>query len=78
MSELLDTYAYAQPRFSLVVLSLFSFAGLLLVAIGVYSVMACTVSRQTRESPCAWRSEHGGGKCAETCSGGPARSSRLE
>jgi predicted permease len=40
---------YAQPRFSLIVLSAFATTGMLLVAIGVYSVLAYTVSRQTQE-----------------------------
>lgn len=40
---------YAQPRFSLIVLTAFAVTGMLLVAIGVYSVLAYTVSRQTQE-----------------------------
>lgn len=46
---LLDRVLYAQPRFSLLVLSVFAGAGLILVALGVYSVMAYTVSRQSQE-----------------------------
>lgn len=46
---LLDRVLYAQPRFSLLVLSAFAGAGLVLVALGVYSVMAYTVSRQSQE-----------------------------
>jgi putative ABC transport system permease protein len=49
LNELLETYAYARPRFSVVVLGIFSAAGMLLVAIGVFSVMAYTVSQQTQE-----------------------------
>jgi predicted permease len=49
IEEILGTAVYAQPRFSLIVISLFALAGTLLVAIGVFSVMAYTVSRQTRE-----------------------------
>jgi putative ABC transport system permease protein len=49
LEELLRRFAYAQPRFSLVVLGVFAVTGTLLVAIGVFSVMAYTVSRQTRE-----------------------------
>ena len=45
----LSQFSYAEPRFSLVLLGLFSSVGLLLVAIGVYSVIAYTVSRQTHE-----------------------------
>jgi putative ABC transport system permease protein len=40
---------YSQPRFSLIVLGVFAVAGTLLVAMGVFSVMAYTVTRQTRE-----------------------------
>ncbi len=45
----LRQFSYAEPRFSLVLLSVFASVGLLLVAIGVYSVIAYTVARQTRE-----------------------------
>jgi putative ABC transport system permease protein len=47
--ETLERYVYAQPRFSVLVLAVFAVAGMLLVAVGVYSVMAYTVMRQTRE-----------------------------
>jgi putative ABC transport system permease protein len=49
VEDALDRWLYSQPRFSLVVLGLFGATGTLLVAIGVFSVMAYTVSRQTRE-----------------------------
>jgi predicted permease len=45
----LKQFSYAEPRFSLVLLGVFASVGLLLVAAGVYSVIAYTVSRQTRE-----------------------------
>ena len=49
LEELLRQFVYARPRFSLIVLGVFAVTGTLLVAIGVFSVMAYTVSRQTRE-----------------------------
>lgn len=49
IEEILGAVLYAQPRFSLLVISLFAVAGTLLVAIGVFSVIAYMVSRQTRE-----------------------------
>jgi putative ABC transport system permease protein len=45
----LQQFTYAQPQFSVVLLGVFSMVGLVLVALGVYSVIAYTVSRQTRE-----------------------------
>jgi ABC-type antimicrobial peptide transport system permease subunit len=49
VDDILGTALYAQPRFSMLIISLFAGAGTLLVAIGVFSVIAYTVSRQTRE-----------------------------
>jgi ABC-type antimicrobial peptide transport system permease subunit len=49
LKQFLTQFSYAQPRFGLVVLGIFAGVGLVLVAIGVYSVMAYTVSRQTQE-----------------------------
>ncbi len=49
LNSYLSQFSYAEPRFSLVLLSLFSAVGLVLVAIGVYSVIAYTVARQTHE-----------------------------
>jgi putative ABC transport system permease protein len=49
VDDLLSDYAYAGPRFSLLVMGVFAAIGLALVVIGVYSVIAYTVSRQTHE-----------------------------
>ena len=49
LSEYLARFSYAEPRFSVVLLGVFAGVGLVLVAIGVYSVIAYTVSRQTHE-----------------------------
>jgi putative ABC transport system permease protein len=45
----LKQFSYSEPRFSLVLLGVFAGVGLVLVAVGVYSVIAYTVARQTRE-----------------------------
>ena len=45
----LRQFSYASPRFILLLLTVFASVGLVLVAIGVYSVIAYTVSRQTHE-----------------------------
>jgi putative ABC transport system permease protein len=47
--DYLKQFSYAEPRFSLVVLGIFASVGLLLVAMGVFSVIAYTVSQQTHE-----------------------------
>jgi putative ABC transport system permease protein len=49
LNSYLRQFSYSEPRFSLVLLSVFASVGLLLVAVGVYSVIAYTVARQTRE-----------------------------
>jgi putative ABC transport system permease protein len=45
----LQQFSYAGPRFFVLLLAVFASVGLVLVAIGVYSVIAYTVSRQTHE-----------------------------
>jgi putative ABC transport system permease protein len=45
----LKSFSYSGPRFTLIMLGLFAGIGLVLVAIGTYSVIAYTVSRQTHE-----------------------------
>ncbi len=49
LNGFLRQFSYSEPRFSLVLLTVFAGVGLFLVAIGVYSVIAYTVARQTRE-----------------------------
>ena len=49
LKDILKEYSYAEPRFGLVLLGIFASVGMALVALGVYSVVAYTVSRQTHE-----------------------------
>ncbi len=49
LSDYMMQFMYAEPRFSVILLGVFAGVGLLLVALGVFSVIAYTVSRQTHE-----------------------------
>jgi len=49
LDDYLKRFTYAEPRFSLILLGVFAGIGLVLVALGVYSLIAYTVSRQIRE-----------------------------
>jgi putative ABC transport system permease protein len=49
VTDYLRRFSYAQPRLGLVILGIFAGLGTLLVAIGIYSVIAYTVARQTHE-----------------------------
>jgi len=49
LAGLLDQFNYASPRLSMAILGAFAVAGLILVAAGVFSVLAYTVSRRTHE-----------------------------
>jgi putative ABC transport system permease protein len=49
LDDVLDEFQYAQPRFGLYVMGAFAAIGLLLVTMGIFSVMAYTVSLQTHD-----------------------------
>lgn len=49
VSEMLEQSAYARPRFTLILMTVFGALGLILVSTGVYGVMSYVVSRQIRE-----------------------------
>jgi putative ABC transport system permease protein len=49
LEDFMKRFSYSGPRFGLLLLGIFALNGLVLVGIGVYSVMAYSVSRQTHE-----------------------------
>jgi len=49
LEDYLQRFTYAEPRFSLILLGIFAGIGLVLATLGVYSLIAYTVCRQTRE-----------------------------
>jgi putative ABC transport system permease protein len=49
LENFLSQFSYARPRFTLIVLGVFAAVGLVLVAMGVYGVIAYGVARQTHE-----------------------------
>jgi putative ABC transport system permease protein len=49
LDDYLKKFTYAEPRFSLILLGVFASVGLVLVAVGIYSVIGYTVSMQTQE-----------------------------
>ncbi|MBV9302803.1 MAG: ABC transporter permease [Acidobacteriaceae bacterium] len=49
LKNLLDQFVYSQPRFGVELFSVFASVGFILVCVGVYSVVAYTVSQQKKE-----------------------------
>ena len=49
LQDFMKQFSYAEPRFGVILLGVFAGVGLVLVALGVFSVIAYAVSRQTHE-----------------------------
>jgi putative ABC transport system permease protein len=49
IEDYMQRFFYSGPRFGMILLGVFAGVGLVLVALGVFSVVAYTVSRQTHE-----------------------------
>jgi putative ABC transport system permease protein len=49
LEDFIEQYQYAQPRFALVIVSIFAGLGMVLAAVGVYGVISYTTERQTQE-----------------------------
>jgi putative ABC transport system permease protein len=49
MESFINSFSYAQPRFGLLLITVFAVVGVILVSIGVYSVIAYTTARRTHE-----------------------------
>ncbi len=49
LESFINSFSYAGPRFGFLLMSIFGGIGLILVTVGVYSVLAYTAARRTRE-----------------------------
>ncbi|MDP9337286.1 MAG: ABC transporter permease, partial [Acidobacteriota bacterium] len=49
LESFINSFSYSQPRFGLLLITVFAIVGVILVSIGVYSVIAYTTARRTHE-----------------------------
>ena len=49
MEDYINSFSYSQPRFGFLLITVFAAVGMILVSVGVYSVIAYTTARRTRE-----------------------------